>query len=62
MSHKRKKAEEKQVNFKMVVPKFQSSLTKEEFTTIAQEYTNKKIYLREKDERIEKNETCLKSL
>ena len=46
----------------MVVPKFQSSLTKEEFTTIAQEYTNKKIYLREKDERIEKNETCLKSL
>jgi len=46
----------------MVVPKFQSSLTKEEFATIAQEYTNKKIHLREKDERIEKNETCLKSL
>ena len=62
MSHKRQKAKEKQANSKIATPKFQSSSTKEKFATIAQEHTNKQIHLREKDERIEKNEKCLKFL
>ena len=46
----------------MAAPKFQSSSTKEKSVTIAQEHTNNKIHLGKKDERIEQNEKCLKSL
>lgn len=62
LSHKRQKDEEKQANSKIAVPKSQSSSTEEKCAAIAQEHTNKKIHLRKKDERIEQNDKCLKSL
>ena len=52
LSHKRQKIEEKQANSKTTTLK----------RAIAQEHTNKKIHLREKDERIEQNEKCIKPL
>lgn len=62
LSHKRQKDEEKRANSKIAVPKSQSSSTEEKCAAIAQEHTNKKIHLREKDGRIELNKRCLKSL
>ena len=59
MSHKRQKVEEKQVNSKLAAPKSQSNSNKEKFAPITQEHTNKKIHLKEKDERIEQNEDSI---